>query len=46
MYVKVLLYLFQTNIMMSLEVRSEWDIVIINETVFREITAFGLHCGC
>jgi hypothetical protein len=33
---------FQTNIMMSLEMRSEWENVIINETVFQAVTAFGL----
>ena len=38
MCVDFLLNLFQTNIMTSLEMRSEWENVITNETVFQEVT--------
>jgi len=37
-----LLNLYQTYIVMYLEMRWGWENVIINETVFQEVTAFGL----
>jgi hypothetical protein len=34
--------LFEINIMISLEMRSEWENIKINITVFQEVTPFGL----